>query len=99
MSDVLRTIADCEAWLAENDPGDDAYDGSTAPAKRELSPRERDVLVRLLRVVDKMLAQPQDWGNADFPLAAALDGQRNIDRVRIAVILDTIDPRRTDEDE
>lgn len=63
-ADVLRTIEDCESWLAEHDPGEDAYDGSEAPVKRELTARERDILVRLLRVVDRMLAQPQDWGSS-----------------------------------
>jgi hypothetical protein len=45
---IIRNVKDAEAFLHEFDPGTDAYDGSNEPQKRELTARERDVLVRML---------------------------------------------------
>lgn len=45
---VVDSVAAAEAWLAAHDPGTDAYDGSTAPQRRSLTARERDVLARML---------------------------------------------------
>lgn len=68
-------------------PGDDAYDGSNAPAARELTARERDIVCAV--ITDIFGAIRRDGRTDCVPIRADQDWINNL-----IVVRRVLDPRR-----